>query len=329
MRIFITGATGFIGGEVARRLRGRGDDVRALVRNPASVAALTAIGCEPVAGDLHDTAAIRSALDGCDAAIHCAAVYEVGIPQSAHQAMYDANVTGTENVLRAVLDARVPNVAYISTVAAFGNTRGEVVDETYVHPGAGYTSYYEQTKHLAHDIARRIIGEGLPCVIVQPGGVYGPGDHSQLGNVMDMFLRGRLPVMAFPGLGLNFVHRDDVADGIIRALDNGRAGEAYVLGGQVATMRDFIVTLAEITGKKAPGLTMPTSVLRMIAPLGPIVGRAMGLPPNMGELISSSDGVTFWARDDKARSELGYAPRGLEQGLRDTLAAAGKLPARP
>ena len=325
MKVFLTGGTGFIGSEVARRLRGRGDDVRALVRSPGKVAGLTEMGCEPVAGELSDIAAIRAGMAGCDAVIHGAAVYEVGIEDSERPAMYAANVTGTEAVLQCALDEKVSKVVYISTIAAFGNTHGDVVDESHVHAG-DYTSYYDQTKHLAHEAARRFIEQGLPCVIVQPGGVYGPGDHSQPGNVINMFLDGKLPMMVFPDVGLNFVYRDDVADGVLLALDKGRAGEQYVLGGQIGTMRDLIETLGRIAGKKPPRMTMPTTVLKLISPLGGIIGPAMGFPKNMSELISSSDGVTFWARDDKARAELGYAPRDLEQGLRDLLAAEGKLP---
>ena len=326
MKVFLTGGTGFIGGHVARRLRERGDDVRALARNPDKGAALTALGCEVVTGDLSDRTAIASGLDGADAAIHCAAVYEVGIPESEHKAMYEANVVGTENVLRAALEAGTPKVVYVSTVGAFGNTRGEVVDETYEHPGTGFTSYYEQTKLQAHQIAKRLIAEeGLPCVIVQPGGVYGPDDHSELGNQLNQFLAGRMPLLAFPEAGFNMVHVEDVAAGVLLALDKGETGEAYVLGGQITTMREMIGTLANVAGKRPPRGTLPTGVIKAMAPLGPVVGKVMGTGPNLREIIASADGVTFWAKHDKAMAELGYSPRGLEQGLRDMLAAEGRL----
>src|SRR4051794_27486680 len=163
MSVFVTGGTGFIGGHVVRKLRERGDEVRALVRTPAKGAALQELGCELVPGSLADKDAIRAGMEGCDAVIHGAAVYEVGIPASAHQAMYEANVAGTENVLRAALEAKVPRVVYISTVAVFGNTAGQVVDETYEPPGTSFTSYYEQTKYEAHKLAKRLIAdEGLP-----------------------------------------------------------------------------------------------------------------------------------------------------------------------
>ena len=258
MRVFLTGGTGFIGGHVASQLRERGDDVRALVRSPEKGAALTELGCELVPGTLSDKDSIRAGMDGCDAAIHGAAVYEVGIPESEHRAMYEANVIGTENVLRAALEAKADRVVYISTVGAFGNTKGQVVDETYQHPGTGYTSYYEETKVEAHRLAKRLIAEeGLPCVIVQPGGVYGPDDHSALGRQMNQFLAGRMPLIAFPELGFNMVHVDDVAAGVLLALDRGKAGEAYVLGGQITTMRELIGTLGGVAGKTPPKRALP------------------------------------------------------------------------
>ena len=328
MKVFLTGGTGFIGGHVARRLRARGDEVRALVRNPVKGEALAEIGCELVRGDVSDRAALASAMQGAHAVIHGAAIYEVGIPDSERPAMHEANVVGTENVLRAALEAGIPKVVYISTVGAFGNTRGEVVDEDYEHPGTGFTSYYEQTKYEAHQIAKRLIAdEGLPAVIVQPGGVYGPDDHSAIGQQMNQFLAGRMPFLIFPDLGFNMVHVDDVADGILLALDKGEIGEAYVLGGQITTMREAVETLARVSGRKAPRRTLPTGVMKAMTPVGPLVGKVMGQKPNLREIISSADGVTYWAKHDKAMAQLDYSPRGLEDGLRDTLAAEGKLPA--
>jgi len=328
MRVFLTGGTGFIGGHVARRLRERGDEVRVLVRDPGKGHELEALGCEPIAGDLSDEPALKRGLEGCDALIHNAAIFEVGIPASEHQRMYEANVCGTERALGAALAASTPKVVYISTVGAFGNTHGEVVDETYEHPGREFTSYYEETKYEAHRIARRLIAEqGLPCVIVQPGGVYGPDDHSAIGQQINQFLAGKMPMIAFPDLGMNMVHVEDVAAGILLALDKGEVGEAYVLGGEITTMRELIDTVGRVAAKKPPKRAMPTPLLKALTPVGGLVGKAMGQPPNLRELISSADGVTFWAKHDKAVTELGYSPRDLEQGLRETLVAEGKLPA--
>jgi dihydroflavonol-4-reductase len=327
MKVFVTGGTGFIGGGIVRDLRARGDEVVCLARNPDKAQDLADLGCEIVAGDLGDDTAIRAGMSGCDAVVHGAAVYEVGIPKSERAAMFEANVLGTERVLRAAQEEKIPKVVYISTVAAFGNTHGQVVDESYRHPGNEYTSYYEETKVKAHEAARQLIDEGLPCVIVQPGGVYGPGDHSSVGTTVNQFLAGRLPMIPFPDLGFNMVHVDDVADGVLLALDKGQVGESYVLGGEITTMRGVIEAAAKVSGKKAPKRAMPTPLLKVLTPIGPVIGKVMDQPPNLGELISSGDGVTFWAKHDKAMADLGYSPRGLEQGMRDTLEAEGKLPA--
>jgi dihydroflavonol-4-reductase len=325
VKVFVTGGTGFIGGEVVRQLRQRGDEVTCLVRNPAKGEKLGALGCELVPGDLGDEAAIRAGIEGCDAVIHAAAVYEVGIPASQRPAMREANVAGTERVLGAALQARVPKVVYVSTVGVFGNTNGQVVDESYEHPAESFTSAYEETKWEAHQVAKRLIGEGLPCVIVQPGGVYGPGDTSSIGQLLDQFLAGRMPLLPFPELGICLSHVEDIAAGILLALDRGRAGEAYVLSGPAVTVREAIAVAAELTGRKAPKRALPTPLMKALVPIGPLVGKAMGQPPNLRELISSADGVTFWASYDKAANELDYHPRGLEDGFRAYLAAEGRL----
>jgi nucleoside-diphosphate-sugar epimerase len=322
MKFFVTGATGFIGGALARALRQRGDDVVALVRTPARAADLEQRGVTLVPGDLRDVDAIERGMQGVDAVVHAAAVYEVGIPARERAAMEDTNVRGTERVLGAALRLKIPRAVYVSTCAVFGNTRGQVVDED--GPlGTGATSFYEKTKVDAHRVARRLQAEGLPLLIVQPGGVYGPHDHSQLGNVLHQFVSGKLPAMAFTDMGINFVHRDDVVAGVLLALDRGKPGEAYILGGEIATMGQFVAALGRVTGRRVPRFTVPTAMLKLSAPLGPVLAPRLGFPPNLRELISASDHVTYWARHDKAVRELGYQPRGLEQGLRDTLQAEG------
>jgi dihydroflavonol-4-reductase len=138
---------------------------------------------------------------------------------------------------------------------------------------------------------------------------------------MTDFSRGRMPALAFPEVGMNMVHVEDVASGVVLALDRGKPGESYILGDTVTTMRELIETLGGVIGKRPPRFTVPTGMLKAMAPAGPLVGKLMGQPPNLRELISSADGVTFWGQSEKAQTDLGYAPRGLEQGLRDTFPA--------
>ena len=201
MKVFVTGGTGFIGGEVVRQLRDRGDEVVCLVRSPekageADRARLRAGRRRPRRRERDPRRAWRAATR----VIHAAAMYEVGIP--GHAAPGDVRGQRRRHRTRARGGARGEDrrkIVYVSTCGVFGNTHGQVVDETYEHPGEEFTSYYEETKLEAHRIAKRMIAEeGLPCVIVQPGGVYGPGDTSQVADLLDQFLAGKLPLMPVP-----------------------------------------------------------------------------------------------------------------------------------
>lgn len=322
MRAFVTGATGFLGLRVARKLHERGDEVVALVRTPSKAAALQQLGAEIVEGDLSDTEAIKRGVEGADAVFHIGAMYKVGIPARERPAMYDTNVRGTERVLDAAIAAGVKRIVYVSTGNVYGNTNGKVVDETYVRPQPPqFLSYYDQTKYEAHQVALDRIAKGAPVVIVQPGGILGPDDPSELGNMIDQTRTGKLRLRMFPDAGFNFIHVDDVADGTLLAHAKGRIGESYNLAGPKSTMGELVDETAKIVGRKPPRITMPAAMMKLAIPIGPVVGKAMGFPPNLRELIRTSDGVTFWMTDEKAQAELGLRPRDLETSLRETLGA--------
>lgn len=318
MNVFVTGATGFVVGAVARRLIARGDGVRALVRDARRASGLE--GAELVYGDLTSEDALRAGMRGVDAVIHGAAIYEIGVGPARRRAMLETNVRGTGRVLSTAMAAGVTRAVYVSTIAVFGNTRGAIVDETFVRTDPTYTSYYEETKVLAHHVALRYAADGLPLVIVQPGQVYGPGDHSGFGRLLSAVARGRLPAVPFPELGLNLAFRDDIADGIVRALDHGTLGRSYVLGGEIVRVGDAVATLADVLGRPAPRWSVPPALLELAALLR----------PRLREVITSARDVTFWASDARARAELGYAPRDLRTGLADTYApTAGGRPPGP
>jgi dihydroflavonol-4-reductase len=309
MRVFVTGATGFVMGAVTRALRAREDAVTALVRAPSRAASLSALGCDLVAGDVIDPRDAVSELGRCDALIHGAAIYEIGVSAERRRTMEETNVTGTRRMLDAARTARTPRIVYVSTIAAFGNTHGKIVAEGH-RPTSPPTSAYEDTKRRAHEIALDAARGGAPIVIVQPGQVYGPNDHSAVGANFRALAEGRLRYRAFEGLGLNLVHVDDLADGILRALDRGRLGECYILGGEIATLGDAYRAVAKATGRSLPAFVLPPALARL-------AGR---LIPSMKEVVSSADGVTFWATDAKARAELGTKPRDLATGMRDVFA---------
>jgi dihydroflavonol-4-reductase len=156
---------------------------------------------------------------------------------------------------------------------------------------------------------------------VQPGAVYGPGDPSVIGRLLRQFLEGRLPVLPFAELGLSPVHRDDVADGVLRALDKGVPGESYVLAGEALRFHEVLEVLAEVSGRRPPR-PLPTWMLRALAPAGPVVAPRLGLPANLQELIRTCDGATSWASGDKAREQLGWDSRPLHEGLRELVESA-------
>jgi len=321
MRVFVTGGSGFLGAAVVGRLLERGAEVEALARSEEAAAKLARLGARPVRGGVTDSDALHVAMRGADAVYHIAGMYRIGIKQSEHEAMFQANVDGTTLVLDAAIAAAVPRIVYVSTVGVFGNTRDKVVDETYQRPDRSFVSYYDATKYMAHGIAVSRAAAGAPLVIVQPGAVYGPGDHSELGAQIEQVRRGKYRVKMFPELGITMSYIDDVAEGTILAGEKGRVGEAYVLGGEVTRMGVLLDTVADLTGNRRPRVTVPSLAIRAIVPLGRLVGPLVGAGPNLTEVVHASNNVTYWAASGKAERELGYAPRELARGLRDLLAA--------
>ena len=317
-RIVVTGGGGFIGGSVVRQLADRGDHVVALVRDTKRAAHLAGPNVELVASDLSDTAALTKQLAGADGLIHGAGSYKVGIKAAERPAMWEANVRTTERVLAAAAAAGTPRIAYVSTVGIFGDTHGREVDESYRRdPAEGFLSTYDETKFRAHEVAEAAIAAGTPVVIAQPGQVYGPGDHTLVGEVLGEAYRGTLRYIALGEVRFEMAHVDDTAAGIIAALDRGRIGEAYVVAGEPSTLTAATALAARLGGHRPPRLTIPTGLLRLIAPLSDRVGGLPGLPANMHETLAVS-AASYLASHDKAARELGFAPRSLEQGIVDT-----------
>jgi dihydroflavonol-4-reductase len=293
-------------------LRTRGDTVIAPVRDPGKAVDLVDIGVDVIEDDLADVATITEQLRDVDAAIHAAGSYRVGIGREERGAMWDANIGTTTRVLDAAEAARTPRVVYVSTVGVFGNTRGIVVDETY-HRNVrdGFLSWYDETKYGAHEVAAQRARAGAPIITIQPSQVYGPGDSTEIGNQLRLAHAGKLPYRALEDVGVGFVYVDDLAAGIVAALDRGSAPGAYVLSGPRHRLGEALAIAARLGGRRLPRLRIPNAALRLAAPFGGRIGR-----PNLREVVSASAGVTYWASADKASRELGFEPRSLEDGLR-------------
>lgn len=318
MRVFVTGGAGFIGREVVRQLRERGDEVIAVIRKPDQIAGLRELGAQVISGDLGSVDDIRSALGGADAVIHSAGSYRVGITPRERPQMYEANVGATRRVLDAAIAAATPRIVHVSTVNAFGNTRGIVRDETYRRdPAEGFVSYYDETKYLAHVAAETRMAAGEPVLIVQPGQTYGPGDHSWAGAQLRAAYAGTARMIAFGGVGMCFAHVSDLASGILLALDNGRLGQAYVLCGEPTTLREAMAVAAQAGGRGVPRLEVPDWLMRATVPMSRLAVRLGTMRLDMAESVRAAVGVTYWASNAKATSELGWVPRPLGEGVVD------------
>ncbi len=303
-KYFVTGATGFIGGRVTRQLVDAGHDVVAIARNPESARDLESIGVDIRPGDITNPDSLRGPMAGVDGVFHIAGWYKIGSKDPSEGERI--NVAGTRNVLNAMKELRVPKGVYTSTLAVFSDTHGQLVDETYRHRGPWLTEY-DRTKWIAHYvIAEPLIRAGLPLVVVQPGVNYGPGDTSEIRPTFVRYLQGKL--RAIPRrTAYCWAHVEDTARAHVLAMERGRAGETYIIAGPPHTLIEAFDLGARITGIPAPRFHASPGLLRAIATLS-----------RSGRLRDVA-GVTYLGNNAKARRELGFDPRPLEDGLRETL----------
>jgi nucleoside-diphosphate-sugar epimerase len=313
MKYFLTGATGFLGGVLARQLRQAGHEVHASIRDPKKASELQSLGVRLFQGDVTDKESMREAMRGVDGVFHVAGWYQVGVRDKTPGET--VNIEGTRNVLELMRELRIAKGVYTSTVAVNSDTHGELKDESYRFTGTHLTEY-DRTKAAAHDIAKQFITGGLPLVIVMPGGIYGPGDTSALRRSLIDFLKGRLPVLPAEA-GFCWAHVDDTAYGHILAMEKGVPGESYILAGEASTYVEAFQLASHISGKPAPPAVSPT-LFRILAVLVRPFERFL---PEMysSERMRILAGVTYWADNSKAKRFLGYNPRPLTEGLESTL----------
>jgi nucleoside-diphosphate-sugar epimerase len=313
MKYFLTGATGFLGGVLARQLREAGHEVNASVRDPRKASELQSMGVRLFPGDVTDKESMREAMQGVDGVFHVAGWYKIGTRDKTPGER--VNIQGTRNVLELMRELRIPKGVYTSTVAINSDTQGELKDESYRFTGRHLTEY-DRTKAAAHEIAKQFIAEGLPLVIVMPGGIYGPGDTSALRRSLIDFLKGKLPMLPTQA-GFCWAHVDDTAHGHILAMEKGVPGESYILAGEACTYVDAFQLASHISGKPAPPVVSST----LFKFLSVLVRPFERFLPDLysSEQMRILAGVTYWADNSKARRFLGYNPRPLREGLESTL----------
>jgi dihydroflavonol-4-reductase len=318
MRYFLTGGTGFLGGVLVRQLRDAGHDVVALVRHPEKAGVLTDLGVTVAAGDITDRTTMVDAMRGVDGVFHCAAWYKLGVRDKSPAVA--VNVKGTSNVLEAMREAGVPKGVYTSTLAVFSDTGGRVVDESYRFTGP-FLSEYDRTKWLAHyEVAIPMMRRGLPLVIAQPGIIYGPGDHSAVHDGWVGLLKGKLPMLP-ERTAYCWAHVEDVAHAHVLAMERGTRGESYIVAGPPHTFVEAVEAAARIAGVEAPARRVSPALLKRVAAILSLVDRIVPLGGQLSpEYLRAIAGATYLGDNAKAKRELGYAPRSLEEGLVDTMA---------
>ena len=316
MRFFLTGATGFVGGALAKQLRAAGHEVHALVRHPPAARHLAALGIVIHEGDVTDRDSLRAPMAGADGVFHVAGWYKLGVRD--RDAAVGINIEGTRNVLDVMRELRIPKGVYTSTLAVNSDTRGQVVDETYRFTGR-HVSLYDWSKDEAHKVALQHIDGGLPLVIVQPGLIYGPGDTSGVRTTFLQYLQRKLPAVPAKATYC-WAHIDDEARGHALAMERGQPGRSYFLAGPVHTLVEALDMAASITGIPAPRVRLPSAVLKAAAMALRAIEPVVRLPPSYSpESLRVLAGVTYIGSSARARKELSWQARPLRDGLIETL----------
>lgn len=319
MKYFVTGATGFVGNVLVRKLCEAGHEVHASVRSPEKAKELQDIGVKLFKGDVTDKESMREAMRGVDGVFHVAGWYKIGTRDKSDGEK--VNILGTRNVLELMQELKIPKGVYTSTCAVNSDTKGKVVDEAY-HFSGKHLSEYDRTKAVAHDIAKEFIANRLPLIIVMPGLIYGPGDTSTLRNSIIDFLKGRLPMLPTK-TAFCWGHVDDIVNGHILAMEKAKAGETYIIAGEPHRIVDAFKLASQITGKRAP-MTVPYQIMKILSIL--VKPFDAFLPETYtSEGLRVVAGVTYWGDNSKAKRELGYNPRPLREGWGETLLHEMKL----
>jgi len=320
MTTLLTGATGFIGAAVLRRLIAAGHNVRALVRPNSDSRNLSGVDCEIVTGDLAGPESLERAVRGCEAVFHVAADYRLWVPD--REKMNRVNVQGTVDLIRAAVAGGVSRIVYTSSVATLRlRDDGSPADEESQAELSDMIGAYKQSKFLAErEVTRMVADTGVPVVIVKPAAPFGPGDvkPTPSGRMVVEAASGRMP--AYVNTGLCVVHVDDVAAGHLLAYEKGALGEAYILGGENRTLQWILQNVADLTGQQPPRIRLPHWFVTPMAYIWEGVTRMRG----SGDPLLTVDSVRMarklmYFSSEKARRELGYSPRPAVEALRDEI----------
>ena len=316
--VLVTGASGFVGSAVARKLAARGYHVRVLVRATSPRTNLAGLDAEPVEGDMRDAPSMRRAMQGARHLFHVAADYRLWARDP--EEIVRNNREGTKIVMEAALAEGVEKIVYTSSVATLKPVAGQSVDETSRHDENSAIGAYKRSKVVAEQVVEHLVAtERLPATIVSPSTPIGPRDvkPTPTGRILVEAATGRMP--AYVDTGLNLVHVDDVAEGHLLALDRGRVGERYILGGQDATLAEMLGVIAALSNRKPPRVNLPRAPLYPLAYAAEAVASITGKEPFVTvDALRMSEHHMFFS-SAKAERELGYRARPYREAISDAL----------
>ena len=314
MKALVTGANGFTGSHLVRALEQQGNFVVGLVRKSSNLARLSNCNVQLVYGDVTDRDALLTAMTGVDTVFHTAAYVELGLVNEVE--MERVNVEGTQAVLEVAQAVGVSKVVYCSTIGVFGDTKGQVVDETFKRTQTDFSSAYDRTKYEAQQLVDQFAELGLPIVSILPSGIFG-ADDPHFGPVMQQFLKGRLKLWVGGDRITGIVHVDDLAAAMILAAEKGKPGEYYIISAGDLTTRDMFKISAAETGISVPH-EIPKPLVRVLGNLLDPVGRLLNWqPPISRERVHYIYDRCIRVDATKAHQELGWHPRSVSETLRE------------
>jgi nucleoside-diphosphate-sugar epimerase len=314
MKVLVTGANGFTGSHLVKALQQRGDVVVGLVRQSSHLDRLSGCNVQLVYGDISDREALKTAMTGVDWVFHTAAYVELGLVDAAK--MERVNVAGTRAVMEVAQAAAVSKVVYCSTIGVFGDTQGQVVDETFQRTQTDFSSAYDRTKYEAQQIVDRFAAQGLPVVSILPSGIFG-ADDPHFGPVLQQFLKGGLKVWAGGDRITGIVHVDDLVTAMILAAEKAQPGEHYIISAGDLTTREMFSILSQKTGIPVPR-EAPKPLVTLVGNILDPIGRLLKWqPPLSRERVHYIYDRCVRVDATKASTELGWQPRSVAQTLNE------------
>ena len=314
MKALVTGANGFTGSHLVKALQQRGDSVVGLVRKSSDLTRLKDTGIQLVVGDITDRNALRQAMQDVDKVFHTAAFVELGLVDA--EKMERVNVEGTQAVLEVAKEMEVSKMVYCSTIGIYGDTKGEVIDETFERTQENFSSAYDSTKYEAQQLVDNYAVIGFPVVSVMPSGIFG-ADDPHFGPVFKLFLQGKLKLWAGGDRMTGIVHVDDLVSAMILAAEKGERGEHYIISAGEIPSREMFEIISEQTGISTP-TEVPQPIVRLAGNILNPIGSLLSWNPPIGkERVHYLYDRCVRVDATKAREQLGWQPRSVSQTLQE------------